>query len=42
MEIAPKHAQNYNDRAACYAMQGEFEKSWIDLQKAQELGYKIV
>jgi tetratricopeptide (TPR) repeat protein len=41
IEINPRDAQNYNDRATCYAMMGEYNKSWSDLDKARELGYKV-
>ena len=41
IEINPNDAQNYNDRAACYATLKKYDESASDLQKAQELGYKV-
>ena len=41
IENDPKYAQNYNDRAVCYAAIDEYDKCWSDVQKARELGYKV-
>lgn len=45
MEMNPNEkdfiAQCYNDRGNTYYDAGQYEKSWQDVQKALELGYKV-
>jgi len=41
LEINPKSAEAYISRGKGYYFSGEYDKSWEDVQKAQDLGYKI-
>ncbi|HYA90215.1 MAG TPA: tetratricopeptide repeat protein, partial [Thermodesulfobacteriota bacterium] len=41
LEIDPKSADAYYHRATAYYFRKEFDKSWKDIKKAQDLGYKI-
>ncbi len=40
MEINPRHAEAYNNRGIVYYFKKEYDKSWGNVKKAQELGYK--
>ena len=39
--INPRYAMAYNDRAITYYYQGEDDKAWEDVHKAQSLGYQF-
>ena len=41
LEINPKYAEAYMSRGKGYYFRGEYDKSWEDVKKAQDLGYKI-
>jgi tetratricopeptide (TPR) repeat protein len=41
LEINPKYAEAYVSRGRGYYYRGEYDKSWEDIKKAQDLGYKI-
>jgi Tfp pilus assembly protein PilF len=41
LEIDPKSAGAYYYRATAYYFKKEYDKSWRDIKKAQDLGYKI-
>jgi len=41
LEINPKDARVYCDRGWTYYLKKEYDKSWKDINKAQELGYQI-
>ncbi len=41
LEINPRLGEVYLGRAKAYFSKGEYEKSWGDIKKAQDLGYKI-
>lgn len=41
LEIAPNFAEAYYNRALTYFFKGEYDNSWIDVMKAQKLGYQI-
>jgi len=41
LEINPKYAEAYVSRGRGYYFRGEYDKSWEDIKKAQDLGYKI-
>jgi len=41
LEIDPKSADAYYNRGIAYYFKKEYDKSWKDIKKAQDLGYKI-
>jgi tetratricopeptide (TPR) repeat protein len=41
IEIDPRFATAYYNRGRSYYLKNEYEKSWEDVNKAQELGYKV-
>ena len=41
IEINPKYAEAYVSRGRGYYFRGEYDKSWEDIRRAQDLGYKI-
>ncbi|MCJ7785061.1 MAG: tetratricopeptide repeat protein [Desulfobacterales bacterium] len=41
LEINPEYAETYMSRGKGYYFRGEYNKSWEDIKKAQDLGYKI-
>ena len=41
LEINPRYAEVYNSRGRVYYFKGEYDKSWEDIKKAQDLGYEI-
>ena len=41
LKINPKYAEAYMSRGRGYYFKGEYDKSWEDIKKAQDLGYKI-
>ena len=41
LEINPKFAYAYYNRGIAYYFKKEYDKSWENVKKAQELGYKI-
>jgi tetratricopeptide (TPR) repeat protein len=41
IEINPKYAEAYFSRGRGYYFRGEYDRSWEDIKKAQDLGYKI-
>jgi len=41
IEINPRDAETYTNRGRVYYFKGEYDKSWEDFKKAQDLGYKI-
>jgi tetratricopeptide (TPR) repeat protein len=41
LEINPKYAEAYISRGRGYYCRKEYDKSWEDIKKAQDLGYKI-
>lgn len=41
IEINPKYAEPYFSRGKGYYFRGEYDRSWQDIKKAQDLGYKI-
>jgi tetratricopeptide (TPR) repeat protein len=41
IEINPRHAEAYFNRGRGYYFIGKYDRSWEDIKKAQDLGYKI-
>jgi len=41
LEINPEYAEAYVSRGRSYYFRGEYDKSWEDIKKAQDLGYTI-
>jgi len=41
LEINPKLASAYYNRARAYYFKKEYDKSWDDIKKTQDSGYKI-
>lgn len=41
LEINPKYADAYYNRGYTYYLKEEYEKSWEDINKAQDLGFKV-
>jgi tetratricopeptide (TPR) repeat protein len=41
LELNPRLAAGYNNRGMAYYSKQEYDKSWEDVKKAQELGYPI-
>jgi tetratricopeptide (TPR) repeat protein len=41
IEIDPKFAEAYYDRGLAYYLMTEYDKSWADVHKAEELGYDL-
>jgi len=41
LEINPKFALAYYDRGRSYYHKKDYDKSWEDIKKAQDLGWKI-
>ncbi len=41
LEIKPKLAVALYNRGRTYFLKKEYERSWTDINKAQELGYKV-
>jgi tetratricopeptide (TPR) repeat protein len=41
LKIRPKYAEAYVSRGRGYYFRGEFDKSWEDIERAKDLGYKI-
>jgi tetratricopeptide (TPR) repeat protein len=41
LEINPGYAEAYVSRGRSYYLRGEYDKSWEDIKKAQDLGYTI-
>ncbi len=41
LETNPEYAEAYISRGRGYYFRGEYNKSWMDIKKAQDLGYKI-
>jgi hypothetical protein len=41
LDTNPEYAEAYMSRGRGYYFRGEFDKSWEDIKKAQDLGYKI-
>lgn len=41
IEINPKYAEAYFSRGKGYYFRGEYDRSWEDVKKARDLGYKI-
>jgi tetratricopeptide (TPR) repeat protein len=41
LETNPKYAEAYISRGRGYYFRGEYDKSWEDIKKAQDLSYKI-
>jgi tetratricopeptide (TPR) repeat protein len=41
IEINPNLADAYNNRAIAYYYDKEYDKSWADVHKAEELGYAV-
>ncbi len=41
IEINPMYAEAYVSRGKGYYFRGEYDKSWEDIRRAQDLGYKI-
>jgi tetratricopeptide (TPR) repeat protein len=41
LEINPEYAEAYVSRGRSYYFRGEYDKSWRDMKKAQDLGYSI-
>lgn len=39
--LNPGFAAVYNDRAVAYCSKQEYDKAWLDIHKAEELGYKV-
>jgi tetratricopeptide (TPR) repeat protein len=37
----PGYAVAYYNRGRAYYLKGEYDKSWEDIKKARDLGYKI-
>jgi Flp pilus assembly protein TadD len=41
LEINPKDARTYNNRAVTYYYLGEYDKAWYDVGRAQSLGHQV-
>jgi tetratricopeptide (TPR) repeat protein len=41
IEINPNYAQAYNNRGLAYYEKQEYDKVWVDVHKAEKLGYKV-
>ncbi|MGB2808363.1 MAG: tetratricopeptide repeat protein [Sedimentisphaerales bacterium] len=41
VEINPKLAVAYSNRAVVYCKKEEYDKAWEDVHKAQSLGYQV-
>jgi len=41
LEINPKDSETYYNRGINYYFKREYDKSWEDMKKAQDLGYQI-
>jgi tetratricopeptide (TPR) repeat protein len=41
LEINPRLGQAYISRGLTYYLKKEYDKSWKDIKKAQDLGYKV-
>ena len=41
LELNPKDSETYYNRGINYYFKREYGKSWEDVKKAQDLGYKI-
>ena len=41
LDTNPEYAEAYVSRGKSYYFRGEYDKSWEDIKKAQDLGYKI-
>jgi len=41
VEVNPRLAAAYYDRANAYYNKGEYEKVWEDINRAQSLGYRV-
>jgi tetratricopeptide (TPR) repeat protein len=41
LEINPRYALAYYNRALAYENTGQYDKAWEDVDKAQDLGFKI-
>jgi tetratricopeptide (TPR) repeat protein len=41
LEINPRFAMAYNNRGIAYYSKRQYDKSWMDVKKAQSLGYQI-
>jgi len=41
LEINPRHAKSYYNRGNAYYYQKEYDKSWDDIKKVQDLGYQV-
>ena len=41
IEINPRFAEAYNNRAVAYFYKRDYEKAWDDVYKSQNLGYKV-
>ena len=41
IEINPKHAKSYYYRSNAYYDDGQYNRAWSDVHKAEELGYKV-
>jgi tetratricopeptide (TPR) repeat protein len=41
LDTNPEYAEAYVSRGKGYYFRGEYNKSWEDIKKAQDLGYKI-
>jgi hypothetical protein len=41
LEINPEYAEAYVTRGRSYYFREEYDKSWKDIKKAQDLGYTI-
>jgi len=39
--LSPGFADAYNNRAVAYCSKKEYDKAWVDIHKAEELGYKV-
>ncbi|MHC4593383.1 MAG: tetratricopeptide repeat protein [Planctomycetota bacterium] len=41
IEINPRHAKAYSNRAHAYYHKGEYDKAWEDVHKAQSLEFQV-
>jgi tetratricopeptide (TPR) repeat protein len=41
IEIDPSNARPYNNRGFCYFLKKDYDKAWDDVDKVEELGYKV-
>ena len=41
IEVNPKFAMTYNNRAVCCFYKKEYDNAWNNVKKAQALGYQI-